>query len=171
MRSHSQGLFSAVYHDQVATGMPDLPKRRLDRPLFLKGLIQSLVSPKGYPLPRRSLELGLIAIYLITVVISREPFSREPFCNRRGPPRNHGLGSRPLTRRFRSFTLLSTRFIAEGGTRRHFASDVPVILGTGDPVAANRSPTLRRKARKACCLSARIELPAPLPPADQAASH
>ena len=59
-------------------------------------------------------------------------------------------------------------FIAEGGTRRYFAPDVPVILDTGDPVAANRSPTLGLETRKACCLSMRIELPAPLPPTDQA---
>ena len=140
--------------------MPDLLKRRLDRPLFLTGLIQSLLSPEGYPSPLRSLDLGLIVIYLITVSVSREPFR-----NRRGPPRNHDLGSRRLTRRFGSFTLLSTSFIAEGGTRRHFASDVPVILDTGDPVAANRSPTLDRKTRKACCLSMRMELPASLAPA------
>ena len=158
-------MFSAVYHDQAATSTPNLPKRRLDGRLFLKGLIQSLVSPEGYPLPRRNLELGLIAIYLITVIISR-----ERFCDRRGPPRNHGLGSRRLTTRFRSFTLLSTSFIAEGGTRRHFASDVPVILDTGDPVAAIRNPTLGL-ARKACCLSTRTELSAPLPPTAQAASH
>ena len=87
--------------------MPDLLKRRLDRPLFLTGLIQSLLSPEGYPSPLRSLDLGLIVIYLITAIISR-----EPFCHRRGPPRNHDLGSRRLTRRVRSFTLLSTSFIA-----------------------------------------------------------
>ena len=146
--------------------MPNFPKRRLDRPLFLKGLIQSLVSPEGYPLPSRSLDLGLIAIYLITVIISR-----ERFCDRRGPPRNHDLGSRRLTTRFRSFTLLSTSFIAEGGTRRHLASDVPVILDTGDPVAASRGPTLGLETRKACCLSTRTKLSAPMPPADQVASH
>ncbi len=146
--------------------MPNLPQRRLDRPLFLKGLIQSLVSPEGYPLPRCGLDLGLIVIYLITVIISG-----ERFCDRRGPPRNLDLGSRRLTRRFRSFTLLSTSFIAEGGTRRHLASGVPVILDTGDPAAADRSPTLGLEARKACCLSTDTELPAPLPPTNQAASH
>ena len=137
-----------------------------NRPLFLKGLIQSLVSPEGYPLSRRSLDLGLIAIYLITVIISG-----KRFCDLRGPPRNHDLGSRRLTRRFRSFTLLSTSFIAEGGTRRHLAFDVPVILDTGDPVAADRNPTLGLEARKACCLSTDTALPVPLPPTDQAASH
>ncbi len=58
--------------------MPKPPQRRFDGLLFLKGLIQSLVSPEGYPLPSRGLDLGLIAIYLITAIISR-----EPFCNRR----------------------------------------------------------------------------------------
>ena len=68
--------------------MPNLPQRRLDCPLFLIRFDTILGLSGGYALPSRGLDLGVIVIYLITVIISR-----EPFCDRRGPPRNHDLGS------------------------------------------------------------------------------